>query len=262
MAKAATSSAATSTLTAAPHARGDSQQSDDDDGRSPKTHINHKEQQGPQAKNQSLQAPAAAAAIAPDDSWLQLGIATLVVALHGRLVELQLFSDRPSSLASATSRPIGPAQMGYGPIGPLACRSRRRRLGGAVSAGGACCAARVMTGGGTARREGQQGVGVWFLLKAAENQVREPFLPQIPKSFIRIKDGRMTVRLLMKYLVKKLGLDDESEVQITCRGQPLLPFFTLQHVRDHIWCLSGAVAFLPDSPSTDHVMTLQYGRSR
>lgn len=26
------------------------------------------------------------------------------------------------------------------------------------------------------------------------------------------RDGRLTVRLLMKYLVKKLGLEDESEV--------------------------------------------------
>ncbi|PKU74494.1 E3 ubiquitin protein ligase DRIP2 [Dendrobium catenatum] len=54
--------------------------------------------------------------------------------------------------------------------------------------------------------------GVWFMLKASQNQVREPFLPQIPKSYLRIKDGRMTVRLLKKYLVNKLGLEDESEV--------------------------------------------------
>ncbi|URE10669.1 hypothetical protein MUK42_23885 [Musa troglodytarum] len=54
--------------------------------------------------------------------------------------------------------------------------------------------------------------GVWFMLRAAQNQGREPFLPQIPKSYLRIKDGRMTVRLLMKYLVTRLGLEDESEV--------------------------------------------------
>ncbi|GFZ21013.1 RING finger protein [Actinidia rufa] len=37
--------------------------------------------------------------------------------------------------------------------------------------------------------------GIWFMLQASQNQ-----------------DGRMTVRLLMKYLVNKLTLDSESEV--------------------------------------------------
>ncbi|XVE66112.1 hypothetical protein DITRI_Ditri08aG0054600 [Diplodiscus trichospermus] len=54
--------------------------------------------------------------------------------------------------------------------------------------------------------------GIWFMLQASENQAKEPFLPQIPKSYLRIKDGKMTVRLLMKYLVNKLRLDSESEV--------------------------------------------------
>ncbi|KAJ6713687.1 RING FINGER PROTEIN [Salix viminalis] len=57
--------------------------------------------------------------------------------------------------------------------------------------------------------------GIWFLLQASQNQTKEPFLPQISKSYLRIKDGRMTVRLLMKYLVSKLRLDSESEVFIT-----------------------------------------------
>ncbi|XP_008775603.1 protein LAX PANICLE 2-like [Phoenix dactylifera] len=103
--------------------------------------------------------------------------------------------------------------------------------------------------------------GVWFMLQAAQNQGREPFLPQIPKSYLRIKDGRMTVRLLMKYLVSKLGLEDESEIEITCRGQLLLPYWTLQHVRDSIWRLREAVTLLADSPNTNHVMILQYGRN-
>ncbi|ESQ41269.1 hypothetical protein EUTSA_v10015692mg, partial [Eutrema salsugineum] len=53
--------------------------------------------------------------------------------------------------------------------------------------------------------------GIWFLLQASQNQTREPFLPQIPKSYLRIKDGKMTVRLLMKYLVNKLRLEHESQ---------------------------------------------------
>ncbi|RWR86953.1 putative RING finger protein [Cinnamomum micranthum f. kanehirae] len=103
--------------------------------------------------------------------------------------------------------------------------------------------------------------GIWFVLQASQIQGKEPFLPQIPKSYLRIKDGRMTVRLLMKYLANKMGLNNESEVEITCKGQQLLPFLTLQHVRDNIWCSRDPVTLLPDSTSSDHVMVLDYGRS-
>lgn len=51
------------------------------------------------------------------------------------------------------------------------------------------------------------------------------------------------------------------QVEITCKGQQLLPFLTLQHVRDNIWCSRDPVTLLPDSTSSDHVMVLDYGRS-
>ncbi|XP_066347104.1 protein LAX PANICLE 2-like [Miscanthus floridulus] len=105
--------------------------------------------------------------------------------------------------------------------------------------------------------------GVWFALQAAPHQGREPFLPQIPRSYLRIKDGRVTVRLLIKYLAGKLGLEDESEVEITCRGRQLPAFLTLQHVRDGIWCQGDAAAspsVVPDMSSANHLMVLQYGR--
>ncbi|KAE8732517.1 hypothetical protein F3Y22_tig00001869pilonHSYRG00064 [Hibiscus syriacus] len=54
--------------------------------------------------------------------------------------------------------------------------------------------------------------GIWFMLQASHNQEKEPFLPQIPKSYLRIKDGKMAVRVIMKYLANKLRLDSESEV--------------------------------------------------
>ncbi|OIW07314.1 hypothetical protein TanjilG_11948 [Lupinus angustifolius] len=73
----------------------------------------------------------------------------------------------------------------------------------------------------------------------------------------------MTIRLLLKYLVSKLRVENESEIEITCRGQQLLPFLTLQHVRDNIWTLRDTTrTLLSDSSSTmDHVMVLHYGRS-
>ncbi|CAJ1838432.1 unnamed protein product [Sphenostylis stenocarpa] len=124
--------------------------------------------------------------------------------------------------------------------------------------------------------------GIWFMLQASQNQ-----------------DGRMTVRLLLKYLVSKLRLESESEVmhalcvcicnatfvfdiinvfvyvvvvdkslcshvmiEIRCRGQQLLPFLTLQHVRDNIWSPRDSTrALLSDSSTSDHVMVLHYGRT-
>ncbi|KAE8813227.1 trithorax group protein osa-like [Hordeum vulgare] len=65
--------------------------------------------------------------------------------------------------------------------------------------------------------------GVWFVFQAAPHQGREPFLPQIPRSYLRIKDGRVTVRLLIKYLANKLGLEDESEVRGVCLGWHIIP---------------------------------------
>ncbi|KAL5724458.1 hypothetical protein ACHQM5_007720 [Ranunculus cassubicifolius] len=56
---------------------------------------------------------------------------------------------------------------------------------------------------------------IWFSLQASQNQNKQPFLPQIPKSYLRIKDGKMTVQVLIKYLATKLRLDSESEVTFT-----------------------------------------------
>ncbi|KAH1238628.1 Protein LAX PANICLE 2 [Glycine soja] len=105
--------------------------------------------------------------------------------------------------------------------------------------------------------------GIWFMLLVSPNQAREPFLSQIPKNYLRIKDGRMTVRLLLKYLVSKLRLESESEIEITCRGQQLLPFLTLQHVRDNIWSPRDTTRPLlsDSSTTTDHVMVLHYCRT-
>ncbi|XP_038880904.1 uncharacterized protein LOC120072580 [Benincasa hispida] len=105
--------------------------------------------------------------------------------------------------------------------------------------------------------------GIWFTLKALENQGKEPILPQISKSYLRIKDERMTVGLVMKYLVNKLHLDSESEIEIRCRGQELLPFWTLEYVRDRIWNTSSSnsiFTLLPHTSTTNHLMLLHYGR--
>ncbi|KAJ0815284.1 putative E3 ubiquitin-protein ligase/polycomb group RING finger protein [Helianthus annuus] len=57
--------------------------------------------------------------------------------------------------------------------------------------------------------------GLWFILQPSQTQIKEPYLPQLPKRYLRIKDGRTTVGLLIKYLVYNLQLDAEFEVIIT-----------------------------------------------
>ncbi|KAE8736375.1 hypothetical protein F3Y22_tig00000002pilonHSYRG00153 [Hibiscus syriacus] len=80
--------------------------------------------------------------------------------------------------------------------------------------------------------------GIWFMLQASHNQAKEPFLPQIPKSYLRMKDGKMTVRLIMKYLANKLRLDSESENLVGVRDMTetlelTLPVFHL-YMSDNI----------------------------
>ncbi|XP_038875677.1 protein LAX PANICLE 2-like [Benincasa hispida] len=102
--------------------------------------------------------------------------------------------------------------------------------------------------------------GIWFSLQPLElNQGKQPLLPQ-RSSYLRIKDGKMTVRLLIKYLVKKLRLDNELEIEIRCRGEKLEGCLTMQHIRDKIWCSkdSGLTTLLPNSSTIDHIMVLHY----
>ncbi|XP_074301364.1 uncharacterized protein LOC141632748 [Silene latifolia] len=103
---------------------------------------------------------------------------------------------------------------------------------------------------------------IWFELLPSLPQSVQPHLPHLSKSFLRIKDARMTVGLVMKYLANKLGLHTELQVEIRCRGQVLGASLTLQHVRDYIWSPSYALTtLLPNSSTTPHLMLLHYSSS-
>ncbi|WJX35146.1 hypothetical protein P8452_23176 [Trifolium repens] len=52
---------------------------------------------------------------------------------------------------------------------------------------------------------------LWFTLRSFTNRSGEA-LPQISKEYIRVKDENMTVLMVKKYLVTKLGLSNEAEV--------------------------------------------------
>ncbi|XP_072950397.1 uncharacterized protein [Typha angustifolia] len=197
-------------------------------------------------------------------AWLQLGLGPShqTTPAHGErregITELKLFTDRPPPLQTPLDYSSMMPMMGYRRDMPWAIWNPNLFIGSSSAAAVPRQFADVRVVIPPPRPQ----TGVWFVLQAAQIQGRKPFLPQIPKNYLRIKDGRLTVRLLIKYLVNKLGLEDESQVELTCKGQLLLPFLTLQHVRDSIWSSTEAVASLPDSSAAaDHVMTLHYGRS-
>ncbi|XP_028786636.1 uncharacterized protein LOC114742579 isoform X2 [Neltuma alba] len=75
--------------------------------------------------------------------------------------------------------------------------------------------------------------GLWFTLHSSTNQGEA--LPQVPKAYIRVKNENMTIFMVKKYLVTKLGLFNENEVEILCMGQRLLNVQSLKVVRDAIW---------------------------
>lgn len=120
--------------------------------------------------------------------------------------------------------------------------------------------------------------GLWFTLQASNSQPEASPLQQIPAGYVRVVDDSMTVAAVKKYLVNKLGLDNEDEVELTCNGQPLVPSIPLQQVRDGIWqapitkvanpCTSrllseGRAWKAPDGSVAhvgDVVMVITYGR--
>ncbi|XP_050380620.1 E3 ubiquitin protein ligase DRIP2-like [Argentina anserina] len=105
---------------------------------------------------------------------------------------------------------------------------------------------------------------IWFSLVAAENWKGEASLPQISSCYLRIKDGKMPVTFIQKYLVKKLELTSEAEVEIMCRGQPVHPTLQLHNLVD-MWFRTGSTTKkLPatvGSSAKDFVMVLSYCRS-
>ncbi|KAG2668533.1 hypothetical protein I3843_15G159700 [Carya illinoinensis] len=110
--------------------------------------------------------------------------------------------------------------------------------------------------------------GLWFSLRSSTNRDGEA-LPQIPKAYIRVKDENVTVFMVKKYLVTKLGLSNEAEIDISCMGQNLLHTQTLKEVRDAVWVprllesVNSTILSLEDyslDMSSKHLMSLHYER--
>ncbi|CAI0433881.1 unnamed protein product [Linum tenue] len=114
----------------------------------------------------------------------------------------------------------------------------------------------------TMNRANRRNCAVWFSLVASENRRGDASLPQIPACYLRIKDGKMPVSFIQKYIVKKLELSSEAEVEIMCQGQPVVPTLQLHNLVD-LWFRNAStkrVEVPVGSSARDFVMVLSYCR--
>ncbi|CAA7395284.1 unnamed protein product [Spirodela intermedia] len=115
---------------------------------------------------------------------------------------------------------------------------------------------------GTSVKRERETNPIWFSLISAPDREGDAQLPQLSSSYLRIKDGTLPVLLIQKYLAKKLDLASETEVEITCRGQAVVPSLALHKLVD-LWLHTGssqrAVASAGSS-AENFVMVLGYAR--
>ncbi|KAL5702076.1 RING-type E3 ubiquitin transferase [Ranunculus cassubicifolius] len=104
---------------------------------------------------------------------------------------------------------------------------------------------------------------IWFKLVASEDQERDKSLPPLKSSYLRVKDGDIPVSFIQKYLMMKLELASETEVEITCRGQPVDPALHLHKLVD-LWLTTASrserIKATVGSSAKDFVMVLAYRR--
>ncbi|EAY83780.1 E3 ubiquitin protein ligase DRIP2 [Oryza sativa Japonica Group] len=105
---------------------------------------------------------------------------------------------------------------------------------------------------------------VWFSLIASFDQKGAPPLPQIPTHYLRIKDDNMPASSIQKYIMQKLSLPSETEVEISCCGQPVNPIQPLRNLIER-WLRFGPARTLQTvvgSSGGDYVMVISYGRPK
>ncbi|KAJ1385125.1 Prefoldin beta-like [Sesbania bispinosa] len=142
------------------------------------------------------------------------------------------------------------------PLGPV----KRRRLRPAgqkrVTASQMSASAQVMLDAKRSRCN-RKNRPIWFSLVASKDQKVDVPLPQISTCYLRIKDGTMPVSFIQKYLMQKLNLASEAEVEIMCRGQPVLPSLQLHNLVDLWFCTASTSKKIPASwrSAKDFVMS-------
>ncbi|KAG2606749.1 hypothetical protein PVAP13_4NG215555 [Panicum virgatum] len=104
---------------------------------------------------------------------------------------------------------------------------------------------------------------LWFNLVAAFDQKDQPPLPQVVSNFLRIKDVDFLASFIQKYLMQKLNLSSEAEVDILCGGKPVSPGMTL-HDLAGCWLnkgQKGRVRSYVGTPADGFIAKVFYGRS-
>ncbi|XP_074292677.1 E3 ubiquitin protein ligase DRIP2-like [Silene latifolia] len=135
-------------------------------------------------------------------------------------------------------------------------RANRKRLSGSAES----CSSKFILN--VARRNWRDGP-IWFSLVASGDQKGVEPLPQVSASFLRVKDITMSVSSIQKYLMKKLDLANEEEVQVMCHGQPVMPQLKLSSLMD-LWLRTSVTpkkvrSFVGQS-AKDFTMVLSYSR--
>ncbi|KAI8561164.1 hypothetical protein RHMOL_Rhmol04G0316400 [Rhododendron molle] len=104
---------------------------------------------------------------------------------------------------------------------------------------------------------------IWFSLVASDSQEGDAPLPQIPSCYLRIKNANLPVSFIQKYIVKKLNLYSEAEVEITMQGHLVPPDLQLRNLIE-LWSRrapkSETIKTAVGRSAEDFVMVLCYGR--
>lgn len=273
------------------------QQDQSKPSRSPRLRAMAEDDEPAAAAGSGTSSPGGAGAGNDEGDWLQLGLAASAAASSS---SASSSGDNNSTDPAPAPAPLAPMELDLfandkrsarmrPPLFPMPLRSYHQSYGGGggrryrpAAASGSMsapflpfvppfrCSGDAIRVISPPRRT--EAPGLWLTLQAAPNQIREPILPQIAKSYLRIKDdSNMKVEVVMKYVAEKLGIVRSHQVELTCRGQVLPPLLLVKYVRETIWCstaLREAAADLTSwrrssaSAATDHVMTLCYSTSR
>lgn len=125
--------------------------------------------------------------------------------------------------------------------------------------------AQALVDASAAKRE-RRTCPIWLSLVASFDEQGGSVLPQIDASYLRIKDGNLPVYFIHKYLVKKLGLANEAEVEVKCRHLTLDPMMAIYDLVT-LWLQQGSsqsaskrVQVSVGAPAKDFVMMLTYNR--
>ncbi|KAI9194215.1 hypothetical protein LWI28_004041 [Acer negundo] len=104
---------------------------------------------------------------------------------------------------------------------------------------------------------------IWFSLVASKDQPGDAPLPQIPSSYLRIKDSSLPVSFVKKYIVNKLSLVSETEVEILLWGEPLpstMPLHTIASWYAQTTPSKERIQTTVGSSAREFLMVLRYGR--